>query len=147
MPDENVGSARHYREVAEAYLGGRKVEVAGAFQREDPPEDAPELIYGLFDRLYQRLTEGPVGRLPGRFCSQSRATLSMSFAYKQRRSNLEVQSQVAVFDRDDIRLGRTPSGDSLFLNATEKGRTRQITLDGTVVDRNRAAEVLVALSE
>jgi hypothetical protein len=65
MSQKGDERARQYREVAEAYLGGRKVEAAGVFHRE---ATSMEPGYGVLTRLFERLTrEGPVSDLPEEF--------------------------------------------------------------------------------
>jgi hypothetical protein len=53
-----------------------------------------------------------------------------------------------VFNRDEVRIRSIGEGDVLQLSVMERGRTRQIALDGEVVKESPgAAEVLAALSE
>jgi hypothetical protein len=66
------------------------------------------------------------------------------------RSKTPTLDQIAVFGRDEIRLRRTPGKEDavVYLDAPERGRTRQIALEAEPVEQNpAAAEVVAALSE
>ena len=146
MSEEHVGAARNYREVAEAYLGGRDVEAAGIFQRE-PTSAHP--VYAVLTRLFERLTRGGLlSGLPEKFLLAVAQNKVYAFRYSDWRAKPQIQSELAAFDRDDIQLRRTPGGGVIYLRANEKGRADEIPLDGTHIDHDPgAAEVVAALAE
>jgi hypothetical protein len=154
MSEEREESAQRHREAAEAYLGGRKVEAAGVFQREgqgiewvDPVVFWP---FRFFERLFDNLTKGRVGQLPRKFLLAVTTDEVYVFQAWDWRSKTPTLHQIAVFGRDEIRLRRTPGKEDavVYLSATERGRTRQIALDAEPDEQNpAAADVVAALSE
>ena len=147
MSEDRDESAKRFRDAAEARLGGRRVEAAGVFQRE--VIDELDLLYALI-RIYERLTKGRAGRLPGRFILAVTDDEVHAFKYSAWPSKNPVGTQLAVFGRKQIRLRRTPGRQStvIYLHANEGGKTREIVLEGDVVEKSPgAAEVLAALAE
>lgn len=152
MSEERKEWARTYREAAEAHLGGRKVEAAGVFQRpgrwlglvETVTIEAP--FRGL-EWLKERLTMGRLGRLHGSFLLAVTNDKVHAFKYRGGQ-NFQVQKEIAVFDRDEVRLRSAAGGEVIYLSAPERGRTRAIDLDAELLKEHPgAAEVLAALSE
>ena len=125
-----MNSAQEYREATESHLGGAKVEAAGVFQREgqgiewvDPVVFWP---FHFFERLFDRLTKGRVGHLPGRFLAVTKDEV-YAFRAWDWRSNTPTLNQIAVFDRDEIDFDvhlakRTPWSISPRPSAAEPSR-------------------------
>jgi hypothetical protein len=150
MSHERKGSARRYREAAEAYLGGRKVEAAGVFQRPSwlsPGHETEGSFRGL-EALEERLTHGRLGPLPTSFLLAVTKDKVHAFTYGGEGQDFQVREEIAVFDRDEVRMRSIAGGEVVQLSGMEKGRTRQIDLDGEVVKKSPGAtEVLAALLE
>jgi hypothetical protein len=148
MSEERKGATR-YREAAEAYLGGRKVEAAGVFQR--PGWLTPGHETGSFrglEALEERLTHGRPGGMPASFLLAVTKDKVHAFRYGGEGQDFQVREEIAVLDRDEVRIRSIAGGKVLQLSGMETGRTRQIDLDGEVVKKSPGAtEVLAALSE
>jgi hypothetical protein len=149
MSEERKGATR-YREAAEAYLGGRKVEAAGVFQRPGwltPGHETEGSFRGL-EALEERLTHGRPGGMPASFLLAVTKDKVHAFRYGGEGQDFQVREEIAVFDRDEVRIRSIAGGEVLQLSGMETGRTRQIDLDGEVVKKSPGAtEVLAAISE
>jgi hypothetical protein len=149
MSDEREGATR-YREAAEAYLGGRRVEAAGVFQRPDwlsPGHETEGSFRGL-EALEERLTYGRLGPLPASFLLAVTKDRVHALKYGGEGQTFQVREEIASFQRDEVRIRSIARGKVVQLSVMEKGRTRQIDLDGEVVKQSPGAtEVLAALSE
>ena len=139
---------RTYREAAEAYLGG-EVEAAAPFHRPGPlPLSATgAVLERALDWLNDRL-EGRVGRLRGNFLLAVTKNKVHALKYTSGSEGLRIEEELAAFDRDAVGLRSVAGGEVLCLSATERGRTREIDLDGEAVEHSPgASEVVAALSE
>jgi hypothetical protein len=141
------------RAAAEIYLSDREVEAAAVFKRPVVRGAGlgdgftPQDIRRGLESIYERLRMGRVGRLQGTFLLAVTADQVFAFKFMERFGNFEVRKEIAVFDRNEIRIGRDDSENS-YLEATENGRTRQISLDRKSLTENPAAdEVSAALAE
>jgi hypothetical protein len=145
MSAENVNSAQEYREAAESYLGGAKVDAAGIFQR--PPSMTGGGLERILDWLND-LLEGRLGLLRGRFLLVVTPDRVYAFRFKDVGVGLRIEEEIASFDRDEVRLRSYAGGELFHLSATERGRIREIDLDGeAVTEASGAPEVIAALSE
>jgi hypothetical protein len=122
----------------EAYLGGREVEAAGLFQR------TPSWTRGavrLLQYANDQVAKGDIGRLPEQFLLAVTSDLVYAFEYLPN----DTVEELAVFERGDIRITGADH-EIIFLVATQGGRTHDIELDATVLQKSAgAAEVIAAL--
>jgi hypothetical protein len=147
MSEDRKETASRCREAVEARLSGEPVEAAGQFKRSGGSDfGEPALLLDALHRAYEKVAKGRLGRFPGRFLLAVTSDAVYAFKYQDRHGNLvEVGTQLAVFDRDDIRIAG--SREALLLYATEHGRTHDIELDAKVLDESPGAiEVIAALS-
>jgi hypothetical protein len=71
-----------------------------------------------------------------------------AFKYRSGSEGFRIEEEMAAFDRDAVGLRSIAGGEILYLSATERGRTREIDLDGGAVEHSPgAAEVVAALSK
>jgi hypothetical protein len=98
MSEEREEAARTYREAAEAYLGGGKVEAAGVFHRPGWLSDAIaiEALIRALDWLDERLTHGRVGRLRGSFLLAVTRNEVHAFKYAVRSESFRIEKQLAT---------------------------------------------------
>jgi hypothetical protein len=143
--EEHNDAARMYREAAEAYLGGPKVEAAGIFKR---PDDGwlsgSELgaIASFFAALYWLVS--PWGKLRGTFLIAVTKDKVHALKYGGTSESVTAIGEIAAFDRDDVWV-RSYAGGEVFLF---EDRRHQVDLDGAAVEENPgAAEVVAALSD
>jgi hypothetical protein len=126
-----------------------KVEAAGVFQRPgwlSPGHESEGSFRGLEapEETDPRTPRSPARELPARGHQGQGARLQV----RGEGQNFRVREEIAVFNRDEVRIRSIGEGDVLQLSVMERGRTRQIALDGEVVKESPgAAEVLAALSE
>jgi hypothetical protein len=107
------------------------------------------VLDGVFDWLND-LREGRLRLLRGRFLLVVTPDRVYAFRFKDVGGGLriEIEDEIASFDRDDVRLRSYAGGELFHLSATERGRVREIELDGAVVtEASGASEVIAALSE
>lgn len=132
-----------YREAAEAYLGGPKVEAAAVLRREHA-EDSDLLSFG--QRIHEVMTRGRAGSLPYSFLLAVTNEKVYALKYRTTRNEVEVRKQIEVFDRDEIRLRADESG-SLTLEASDENGTQSFHLRDKLDETPGAAEMISALSE
>src|SRR5262249_55053615 len=152
MSEENVDLARLYREAAEAYLGGPKVEAAGIFQRtagvfqqtgDVAGEDeggALDLLAPLFDWLHGLFS--PWGRLQGSFLLAVTSDKVHALMWGGEGQS-PIEEEIGVFDRDRVWLRSYAGGEVFYFES----RRHQIEFDGAAVEKNPgAADVVAALA-